>query len=173
LLPGRKKLSQSQKAPATLETSVPLTCRAAPRYSARSASGFPAQRLAWSCQVCVIGVSFLKTGSGPDTNSVPVFTGRVNPLTASSSPSAARGLCRQYPLDALPSYPSSTRCIGLEQLCAPMRNIFGLIPLGLGLIAERFDLMVAMWLLLLGPIALLVGIRHSLGLDKRAQLAYH
>ncbi len=41
-------------------------------------------------------------------------------------------------------------------------NIFGLvgglIPLGLGLLAERFDLIVAMWLLLLGPLALLVGI---------------
>jgi len=41
-------------------------------------------------------------------------------------------------------------------------NIFGLvgglIPLGLGLVAERFDLMVIMWLLLLGPVALLVGI---------------
>ena len=41
-------------------------------------------------------------------------------------------------------------------------NVFGLvgglIPLGLGLIAERFDLTVTMWLLLLGPLALLVGI---------------
>ena len=41
-------------------------------------------------------------------------------------------------------------------------NIFGLvgglIPLGLGLVAERFDLVVTMWLLLLGPVALLVGI---------------
>jgi FSR family fosmidomycin resistance protein-like MFS transporter len=41
-------------------------------------------------------------------------------------------------------------------------NVFGLvgglIPLGLGLIAERFDLRVAMWLLLLGPVALLIGI---------------
>jgi FSR family fosmidomycin resistance protein-like MFS transporter len=41
-------------------------------------------------------------------------------------------------------------------------NIFGLvgglIPLGLGMLAERFDLMMAMWLLLLGPAALLVGI---------------
>jgi len=34
----------------------------------------------------------------------------------------------------------------------------GLIPLGLGLMAERFDLMVTMWLLLLGPLALLIGI---------------
>ena len=41
-------------------------------------------------------------------------------------------------------------------------NVFGLvsglIPLGLGLVAERFDLMVTMWLLLLGPLALLVGV---------------
>ena len=41
-------------------------------------------------------------------------------------------------------------------------NIFGLVgalvPLGLGLVAERFDLMATMWLLLLGPMALLVGI---------------
>jgi FSR family fosmidomycin resistance protein-like MFS transporter len=34
----------------------------------------------------------------------------------------------------------------------------GLIPLGLGLIAERYDLTVTMWLLLLGPVALLIGI---------------
>ncbi|MGA9348072.1 MAG: MFS transporter [Anaerolineae bacterium] len=41
-------------------------------------------------------------------------------------------------------------------------NVFGLVgalvPLGLGLVAERFNLMVTMWLLLLGPVALLVGI---------------
>ena len=41
-------------------------------------------------------------------------------------------------------------------------NVFGLlsalIPMGLGLVAERFDLTVTMWLLLLGPLALLVGI---------------
>ncbi|MCJ7737713.1 MAG: MFS transporter [Anaerolineae bacterium] len=41
-------------------------------------------------------------------------------------------------------------------------NLFGLVggllPLGLGLVAERFDLAAMMWLLLLGPIALLVGI---------------
>jgi len=41
-------------------------------------------------------------------------------------------------------------------------NIYGLagslIPLALGMIAERFDLRVTMWLLLLGPIALLIGI---------------
>jgi FSR family fosmidomycin resistance protein-like MFS transporter len=40
-------------------------------------------------------------------------------------------------------------------------NVFGvvggLIPLGLGLVAQRFGLGVTMWLLLLGPIALLVG----------------
>lgn len=41
-------------------------------------------------------------------------------------------------------------------------NIFGLagglIPLGLGWVAQHFDLRVTMWLLLLGPIALLIGI---------------
>jgi FSR family fosmidomycin resistance protein-like MFS transporter len=41
-------------------------------------------------------------------------------------------------------------------------NIFGLvgglIPLALGLVAQRFDLRVTMWLLLLGPIALMVGL---------------
>jgi FSR family fosmidomycin resistance protein-like MFS transporter len=41
-------------------------------------------------------------------------------------------------------------------------NVFGLlgglVPLGLGIIAERFDLTVTMWLLLLGPITLLIGI---------------
>jgi FSR family fosmidomycin resistance protein-like MFS transporter len=41
-------------------------------------------------------------------------------------------------------------------------NVFGLvgglIPLALGLIAEQFDLTVTMWLLLLGPVALLIGI---------------
>jgi FSR family fosmidomycin resistance protein-like MFS transporter len=40
-------------------------------------------------------------------------------------------------------------------------NVFGLvgglIPLGLGLVAERFDLTVTMWLLLVGPVALLIG----------------
>jgi FSR family fosmidomycin resistance protein-like MFS transporter len=34
----------------------------------------------------------------------------------------------------------------------------GLIPLGLGLVAERFDLVVTMWLLMVGPITLLIGI---------------
>jgi FSR family fosmidomycin resistance protein-like MFS transporter len=41
-------------------------------------------------------------------------------------------------------------------------NVFGLvgalIPLGLGLVAERFDLAVTMWLLTLGPVALLAGV---------------
>jgi len=41
-------------------------------------------------------------------------------------------------------------------------NIFGLVggllPLGLGLVAERFALTATMWLLLLGPAALLIGI---------------
>jgi FSR family fosmidomycin resistance protein-like MFS transporter len=34
----------------------------------------------------------------------------------------------------------------------------GLIPLALGWVAQQFDLRVTMWLLLLGPIALMVGI---------------
>jgi FSR family fosmidomycin resistance protein-like MFS transporter len=46
-------------------------------------------------------------------------------------------------------------------------NVFGLvgglIPLALGLVAERFDLRVAMWLLLLGPVALLVGVPIRIG----------
>jgi FSR family fosmidomycin resistance protein-like MFS transporter len=41
-------------------------------------------------------------------------------------------------------------------------NVFGVVgalfPLGLGLVAERFDLRVTMWLLLLGPVVLLIGI---------------
>ncbi len=41
-------------------------------------------------------------------------------------------------------------------------NVFGLvgglIPAGLGLVAQRFDLRVAMWLRMLGPIALAVGL---------------
>jgi FSR family fosmidomycin resistance protein-like MFS transporter len=43
-----------------------------------------------------------------------------------------------------------------------MGNVFGLagglLPLGLGLVAEQFDLWVAMWLLLAGPLALLAGL---------------
>jgi FSR family fosmidomycin resistance protein-like MFS transporter len=34
----------------------------------------------------------------------------------------------------------------------------GLIPFGLGLVADQLGLSVAMWLLLAGPVALLVGI---------------
>ena len=41
-------------------------------------------------------------------------------------------------------------------------NVFGLVggllPLGLGLVAERFDLRATMWLLLLGPVGLMVGL---------------
>ena len=41
-------------------------------------------------------------------------------------------------------------------------NVFGfagaLIPWGLGLAAERFGLQATMWLLLLGPLALLIGL---------------
>jgi FSR family fosmidomycin resistance protein-like MFS transporter len=52
-------------------------------------------------------------------------------------------------------------------------NIFGLvgglIPLGLGLVAERFDLMVTMWLLLLGPVALLVGIPKREGISATGE----
>jgi len=44
-------------------------------------------------------------------------------------------------------------------------NIFGLvgglIPLALGWVAEQYDLRVTMWLLLLGPIALMAGIPRS------------
>ena len=36
--------------------------------------------------------------------------------------------------------------------------VAGFIPLALGLIAQRFNLQVAMWLLLLGPVALLIGL---------------
>lgn len=39
----------------------------------------------------------------------------------------------------------------------------GLIPLVLGLVAERFDLRIAMWLLVAGPVALLVGIPRTRG----------
>jgi FSR family fosmidomycin resistance protein-like MFS transporter len=51
-------------------------------------------------------------------------------------------------------------------------NVFGLvgglIPLGLGLVAERFDLAVTMWLLLLGPIALLIGVgRQTLRVNRQ------
>ena len=53
-----------------------------------------------------------------------------------------------------------------------MGNVFGLvgglIPLGLGLVAERFDLVVTMWLLLLGPVALLVGIPKRVSVLDRA-----
>jgi FSR family fosmidomycin resistance protein-like MFS transporter len=45
-------------------------------------------------------------------------------------------------------------------------NIFGLIgkliPFGIGLAAERFGLGLAMWLLLAGPIALLIGLPKNL-----------
>jgi len=43
-----------------------------------------------------------------------------------------------------------------------VKNVSGLaagfIPLALGLIAQRLGLQVAMWLLLLGPVALLIGL---------------
>ena len=51
---------------------------------------------------------------------------------------------------------------GQSGMVLAVSNIFGfvgaLIPWGLGLVAERFDLRVTMWLLLLGPIALLIGL---------------
>lgn len=51
---------------------------------------------------------------------------------------------------------------GQSGIVMTVGNVFGLlgglIPLGLGLVAERFGLTVTMWLLLLGPVALLVGI---------------
>jgi FSR family fosmidomycin resistance protein-like MFS transporter len=56
-------------------------------------------------------------------------------------------------------------------------NVFGLvgglIPLGLGLIAERFDLTATMWLLLLGPVALLIGIPGGLGTLNRQGKGTH
>jgi FSR family fosmidomycin resistance protein-like MFS transporter len=49
-------------------------------------------------------------------------------------------------------------------------NIFGLvgglIPFELGWVAQRFNLSVTMWLLLLGPIALLVGLPRRMANDK-------
>ena len=49
-------------------------------------------------------------------------------------------------------------------------NIFGLvgglIPLALGLVAQRFDLRVAMWLLLLGPVALMMGIPRRMTVSR-------
>ena len=39
--------------------------------------------------------------------------------------------------------------------------VAGCIPLALGLIAQRFSLQTAMWLLLLGPVALLIGLPRS------------
>ena len=49
-------------------------------------------------------------------------------------------------------------------------NVFGLagglLPLGLGLVAERFDLRVTMWLLLLGPVALMVGLPRQTTKDE-------
>ena len=51
---------------------------------------------------------------------------------------------------------------GQSGMVMTVGNIFGLvgglIPLALGWVAQRFDLRVTMWLLLLGPIALMVGI---------------
>jgi FSR family fosmidomycin resistance protein-like MFS transporter len=49
-------------------------------------------------------------------------------------------------------------------------GIFGkLVPLGIGLLAQRFGLQVAMWVLLAGPLALLVGLpkRYELSTDPQ------
>ena len=37
--------------------------------------------------------------------------------------------------------------------------LFGIVPLSLGLVAERFGLAPMMWLLLAGPVALVIGLR--------------
>jgi MFS transporter, FSR family, fosmidomycin resistance protein len=54
---------------------------------------------------------------------------------------------------------------GLSGTVMTVSNVFGLfsslLPLGIGLVAERVGLQAAMWLLLLGPVALLVGIPRS------------
>jgi FSR family fosmidomycin resistance protein-like MFS transporter len=46
-------------------------------------------------------------------------------------------------------------------------NLFGLVgglvPLGLGVVAERVDLRWTMWLLMLGPVALLIGLARRRG----------
>lgn len=54
-----------------------------------------------------------------------------------------------------------------------IQNLFrlasGLVPLGLGWIAEQFGLNVAMWLLLIGPLALLVGLPRAQAADTKAR----
>ncbi len=49
-------------------------------------------------------------------------------------------------------------------------SVFGtmtaLVPIGLGLIAQRFSLGIAMWLLLLGPVALLIGLPREASVKK-------
>jgi FSR family fosmidomycin resistance protein-like MFS transporter len=56
---------------------------------------------------------------------------------------------------------------GMSGTVLTVGNVFGLaaslLPLGLGLVAERFDLRATMWLLSLGPIALLIGVPGSRG----------
>ena len=56
---------------------------------------------------------------------------------------------------------------GRSGMVMTVSNLFGLvgglIPLGLGLVAQRFGLGVMMWLLLAGPIALLAGIPRNGG----------
>jgi MFS transporter, FSR family, fosmidomycin resistance protein len=52
---------------------------------------------------------------------------------------------------------------GAAQVLSSVSGIFGkLIPLGIGLTAQTYGLQTAMWLLLVGPLALLIGLpRHS------------
>jgi FSR family fosmidomycin resistance protein-like MFS transporter len=47
----------------------------------------------------------------------------------------------------------------------------GLIPLGLGFMAEQLGLATVMWLLLLGPIALLVGIPRDRKRSSRVEVS--
>jgi len=55
---------------------------------------------------------------------------------------------------------------GESGIALALNNLAGLagalIPLGLGWVAQRYNLQVSMWLLLLGPVALLVGLPRSL-----------
>jgi FSR family fosmidomycin resistance protein-like MFS transporter len=62
---------------------------------------------------------------------------------------------------------------GLSGTVMTVNNVFGLagslIPLGIGLVAERVGLQGAMWLLLLGPVALLVGIPRKIKIYTETQ----
>jgi FSR family fosmidomycin resistance protein-like MFS transporter len=51
---------------------------------------------------------------------------------------------------------------GTAQALGSISGIIGkLIPLGIGVVAQAYGLQTAMWLLLAGPVALLVGLPHS------------